>query len=103
MEPLTEPQIHAAIRALDAGDRPHRDTLRTALLMALAWHAAQAEIAALRSRMAQLESALEPLADWAYPWPTRAGDELTPRQVFVMQRDIYRARALLPRPNGAQG
>jgi hypothetical protein len=48
-DPLTEPQIHAAIRALDAGDRPARATLRTALLMALAWHAAQAEIAALRA------------------------------------------------------
>lgn len=47
--PLTEPQIHRAIRALDAGEWPDGATLRTALLMALAWHAAQAEIAALRA------------------------------------------------------
>jgi hypothetical protein len=54
-EPLSEPQIHRAIRALDAGDRPDGATLRTALLMALAWHAAQAEIAALRATCDRLE------------------------------------------------
>lgn len=54
-DPLTEAQIQGAIRALDAGDRPARATLRTALLMALAWHAAQAEIVALRATCDRLE------------------------------------------------
>jgi hypothetical protein len=52
MDPLTEPQIHRAIRALDAGDRPDGATIKTALLMALAWHAAQVEIAAYRRQYA---------------------------------------------------
>ncbi len=101
MDPLTDADLHRALRALDAGDRPNGATIRAALLMALALRPTQAEAAGLRARMAQLEEALSPLADWSYPWPTRAGDEMTPRQVFVMQGDIYRARALLDKPPGA--
>lgn len=106
MDPLSEPQIHAAIRALDAGDRPASATLRTALLMALAWHAAQAEIVTLRGRVAGLEDMFEralwpdPSADQAEIAALRAA--LAPLATVpladISPGEVARARKLLGEP-----
>jgi hypothetical protein len=49
MAPLTDAEIHRALRALDAGEPPSVDTIRQALLMALALRASEAEIAQWRA------------------------------------------------------
>lgn len=98
MDPLTEPQIHRAIRALDAGDRPDGATIKTALLMALAWHAAQAEIVALRAALGELHG--EVYAAWLVNQSTSLDCDAT-LDALRYGTAAQRARALLT-PNGAR-
>jgi hypothetical protein len=55
-DPLTPQEIHRALALHEEGIRPDGATIRCALLMALALHAAQAVTAQQAARIAELEA-----------------------------------------------